>query len=95
MQAELLRTFFTDFAVQQVAYIIYTFRYRVVRVQRMIKSFLACKRARKLVLEKMWLRMERKVTDEEVSGGGIMFWGDVASYINVLLLLLLFIILTQ
>ncbi|GMI04318.1 hypothetical protein TrVE_jg9451 [Triparma verrucosa] len=65
MQAQLLRTFFTDFAVQQVAYIIYTFRYRVVRVQRMIKSFLACKKARKLVLEKMWLRMEKRVTDEE------------------------------
>ena len=65
MQAQLLRTFFKDFAVQQVAYIIFTFRFRVIRVQRMIKSFLACKKARKLVLEKIWLRMEKKVEDEE------------------------------
>ena len=54
-----------DFAVQQVAYIIFTFRFRVVRVQRMMKSFLACKKARKLVLEKMWLRMEKSFKDEE------------------------------
>jgi len=67
MQAQLLRTFFKDFAVQQVAYIMFTFRYRVVRVQRMIRSFLQCKKARKQVLEKLWYKLERKVSSGEES----------------------------
>ena len=67
MQAQLLRTFFKDFAVQQVAYIMFTFRYRVVRVQRMVRSFLQCKRARKQVLEKLWYKLEKKVSSSEES----------------------------
>lgn len=61
LHAGALRQFLKDFSVQQVPYIIFTFRHRVVRVQRMMKSFLACKKARRLVLEKIWYRMERKV----------------------------------
>lgn len=60
-----LRKFFNDFAVQQVAYIIFTFRYRVVRVQRMMRSFLLCKKARRQVLEKMWGRLERRVPEDD------------------------------
>jgi hypothetical protein len=60
-----LQSFFQDFSVQQVAYIIFTFRFRVVRVQRMMKSFLAVKKARKMVLEKMWTRLERRISDDD------------------------------
>jgi len=56
LHAQSLRAFFRDFAVQQIQYIIFTFRHRVVRVQKMMRSFLACKKARRLVLEKIWYR---------------------------------------
>ena len=63
LAARRLRVFFEEFSVQQVAYIIFTFRYRVIAVQKIIRSFLACKRSRRILLEKMWHKLEKKIAE--------------------------------
>lgn len=64
LHAQLLRKFFTDFSVQQLDYIMYTFRYRVMKAQRLLRNFIECKRGRRQLLEKIYMEIEKNLTKE-------------------------------
>ena len=66
LNAQLLRSFFSDFSIQQLNYIMYTFRYRVMKAQRFFRSFIECKKARQHALEKYWIELEVEVLHGDI-----------------------------
>uniref|UniRef100_A0A7S4RH84 Uncharacterized protein n=1 Tax=Ditylum brightwellii TaxID=49249 RepID=A0A7S4RH84_9STRA len=67
LHAQLLRTFLEDFSVQQLNYIMYTFRYRVMKAQKIMRAFIECQRARRYALERYWAAMEKEVNQQNNS----------------------------
>ena len=54
--ARLVRSFLCDFQNKYLGYVIMNFRYKMLKLQRCIRNFLACKAARLVVLKKLWAR---------------------------------------
>jgi Ca2+-binding EF-hand superfamily protein len=54
--AGLVRSFLCDFQNKYLGYVIMTFRWKMLKLQRCIRDFLACKAARIVVLKKLWAR---------------------------------------
>ncbi len=67
LNARIIRQLFLDFSSNPFPYLIHRFRCKVVKAQKMIRSFIECKRARLVVLELSWAELEREVISEGVS----------------------------
>jgi hypothetical protein len=65
-QSKLLRKFCNDYATRWVQLMVYNFRRCVVKCQRLIRQWLACKRARIYVLSLMWDRVEKKEENQKL-----------------------------
>ena len=66
LNAQLIRRFFSDFLVHyRLHYAIYCFRNRVLEAQRLIRSFIECKKARCYALERSWVIIEKEICNSE------------------------------
>ncbi len=66
LNAQLIRRFFSDFLVQyRLHYAIHCFRNRVLEAQRLIRSFIECKKARCHALERSWAIIEKEICNSE------------------------------
>ncbi len=64
LNAQIIRQLFREFASNPLPYLIFEFRRKVITAQKMMRSFLECKRARIYALELCWARMEKDVVVE-------------------------------
>lgn len=65
-KAQLLRKFANDYASRWVQQMVYNFRRCVVKCQRLIRQWLACKHARILTLSKIWDKVERREENQKL-----------------------------
>ena len=65
-KAQLLRKFANDYASRWVQQMVYNFRRCVVKCQRLIRDWLACKHARILTLSKIWDKVERREENQKL-----------------------------
>ena len=64
--SQLLRKFANDYASRWVQQMVYNFRRCVVKCQRLIRGWLACKHARILALSKIWDTVERREENQKL-----------------------------
>ena len=56
-----IRSFLMDFSRHSLPFVIFTYRSRILRAQRLMRNFLRCKQSRLKALEIMWALEEREV----------------------------------
>jgi hypothetical protein len=64
--SQILRKFANDYASRWVQQMVYNFRRCVVKCQRIIRSWLACKHARILALSKIWDKVEKTEENQKL-----------------------------
>jgi len=67
LNAQIIRHFLEDFSVNPMPFLIYKFRCKVMKAQQMMKSFVLCKNARILALERSWVAIEKELAIVESS----------------------------
>ena len=66
LNAQIIRQLFIDFSLHPLPYLIHKFYSKIIKAQKMIRSFIECKHARIVALELSWAELEKEMISEKI-----------------------------